>query len=340
MIITKKDLLAKLFSASGVTSLARQFFTPHNNALPILAYHRVKSVAEDYPFDSELISATPKDFLWQMQHIKTRYDVLRLKDLADYFSGHLPWPKRPLVITFDDGFDDNYLNAFPVLKQLDIPATIFLATNYIGTETVYWFDLVVLCLKHLPRPLLLETATHKIQLDPQISLPKQQREFFQLLKSVSNETRLEILGQLFAAVELPSDDNLLRQSRAMSWEQVSEMSASGLVDFGSHTLTHPALNQLSDSALHQELQQSKLIIEKNTGKICDVMAYPFGGDDITTPQVLNAVQQTGFRLACVYQQNYSTRSPDNILKLERIHVETEINRARFAAMLAMPGIFA
>jgi hypothetical protein len=171
-------------------------------------------------------------------------------------------------------------------------------------------------------------------------LKKQQRELFRLFKLISDDARRELLVQLSQALTVQTEASVLHHSQPMSWEQVREMSATGLMDFGSHTASHPALNQLSDQQLINELQQSKLKIEQYTGKTCDIMAYPFGGNDIATPRVIEAVQQTGYRFACMYQQAYSRRAPENLLKLERIHIETDITRAQFAAMLALPGIFA
>lgn len=335
----KKELFACALAATGALSVCRQWLTPGNNALPILAYHRIKSPVKNYPYDSELISATPEDFLWQMQHIKQHYTPIRLNDVGRYFAKQLAWPARPVIVTFDDGFDDNYHHAFPVLKQLQIPATFFLATDYIGTSNSYWFDQVVLLLKQLTRLLDLKSTNHQIRLDPKMALKQQQRALFNLLKEIPDDERQDLVAQLSAAVEVKIDADMLQHSQPMNWEQVREMSATGLMDFGSHTASHPALNQLAHEVLLRELQQSKLKIEQQTGKTCDIMAYPFGGNEITTPQVLDAVQQTGYRFACMYQQNYSTRTPENLLKLERIHVETDISRARFAAMLAMPGIF-
>lgn len=340
--MNKKDLLAGVLSGTGVLSACRQLLTPRSNALPILAYHRVKPLLADYPFDSELISATPEDFLWQMQHIREHYTPLRLNQLGEYFAGQKPWPARPVVITFDDGFDDNYRYAFPVLQQLNIPATLFVATDYIDTNNSYWFDWAVFLLKRLASPITLQAAEPNgcITLDPQQPLKLMQREFFLRLKQISEASRQELLQQLARHIDGVTDAAVLAHSQPMSWENIREMVNSGLIDIGSHTCSHPILNQIPRAQMVTELQQSKQKIEMETGRPCTTMAYPFGGEDIASPAVVDAVKNAGYALGCMYQQGYARRTPDDLFKLDRIHVETDISRAQFAAMLALPGIFA
>jgi peptidoglycan/xylan/chitin deacetylase (PgdA/CDA1 family) len=338
--MNKKGFLADVLHASGILSICRSVLTQHNGVLPILAYHRVKPLTADYAFDEELISATPEDFLWQMHHIKDHYTPIRLTDIGLYASSVLPWPKRPVIITFDDGFDDNYHYAYPILKQLNIPATIFLATDYIGSDKIFWFDWVVFMLKKLNAGinLKIDGGGKKFILSAP-HLLRQQTELFGFLKSISDAERLKIIIQLENAIKVNHSNVPLAASRAMNWDSVREMSASGCIDFGSHTQSHPALNQLNRDALIYELQGSKQIIEAEIGKPCNTFAYPFGGEDITTAEVVAQVTQAGYRYACMYQKAYSHRNALNNFKLERLHIERDINHAHFAAILALPAIF-
>jgi peptidoglycan/xylan/chitin deacetylase (PgdA/CDA1 family) len=346
--MNKKALLAKVLSVTGTLSVCRALFTPTNDVLPILAYHRVKPLEDDYPFDKELISAAPEEFFWQMQHVKNYYDPIKLTDLHLFFSGELPWPKRPVIITFDDGFDDNYHHAYPILKKLQVPATLFLATDYIGATETYWFDYTVFLLKQLKQSLTLHTSdkhcsdkgSKTLVLDPQKPFSKQQRDLFLLLKTIPDCERHEVLKQLSAAVNVQPDETGRKHSRPMTWNNVREMIDSGVINIGSHTLSHPALNQLPREQLINELQKSKQKIETETGRPCDILAYPFGGEEITSPLVLEEVKNAGYRYALMYQSNYTLRSSYKNLQLERIHIETDISREQFAAVLALPKIFA
>jgi peptidoglycan/xylan/chitin deacetylase (PgdA/CDA1 family) len=108
-------------------------FLANRRGVTILMYHRV-NVIEGIP--SALV-ISPKKFEEQMGFVKSFCDILRLEDLIDIYANKklLPRRRRPqIIITFDDGYRDNYLNAYPILKKLKIPASIFLVTGFIGTD--------------------------------------------------------------------------------------------------------------------------------------------------------------------------------------------------------------
>ena len=137
----KKKILVDLISniiPFGLILWLRSIF---NKELVVLAYHRVCDIDKDnYKFDMELVSASSKSFDYQISHIKKYYNPISMKQLVDYIENKKPLPSKPVLVTFDDGFDDNYINAFPILKKHNVPATIFLSTGYIDTDHVIWFD--------------------------------------------------------------------------------------------------------------------------------------------------------------------------------------------------------
>src|SRR5262245_16325624 len=117
--------------------------------LPILAYHRV--LDDDpaaFPFDEQLISAGQPAFREQMQFVRDNFEAMSFEDLHRHEFEGRPWPRRALIITFDDGYADNYANAFPILKELGLKATIFLTTGHIGENRMFWWDRIAYLIKH------------------------------------------------------------------------------------------------------------------------------------------------------------------------------------------------
>jgi peptidoglycan/xylan/chitin deacetylase (PgdA/CDA1 family) len=105
---------------------ARKIFL--KNSASILMYH---SISEN----GEFFAVNPSEFSWQMEFLNNSgYKVIRLKELFDKILAREKFAPKTVVLTFDDGYEDNYLAAFPILKKYNFPATIFLATSRIGNK--------------------------------------------------------------------------------------------------------------------------------------------------------------------------------------------------------------
>jgi peptidoglycan/xylan/chitin deacetylase (PgdA/CDA1 family) len=102
--------------------------------VPILAYHKVGETEEAY-------SVAPADFERQMRHLAEEgYTAVTLAALVDHMTAGRPLPPKPVVITFDDGYADNYATALPILKKYGLRATVFVVTDFLGEETYMTWD--------------------------------------------------------------------------------------------------------------------------------------------------------------------------------------------------------
>jgi len=315
-------------------------FIGRSSRLTVLAYHRVYDMMneDEFPYDPELISATPEDFSWQMEFVSRYFDVITFERLIDSLERGSPLPRRALIVTFDDGHRDNYENAFPVLRQIGLPATIFLSTAYIGGQDTFWFDRVAYLLYHAPRgTLVMRNIAFTADLQDVGSRRVAANRLLQILKCVRNGERIEILRQLEQLVPLAPRDDAGRSS-TLSWEQVREMSAAG-IKFGSHAVTHPVLTTLEDDALDWELRESRRTIEQMTGKACDVIAYPVGGPDAFDERVMAAARKGGYKLGVSYLSGTNSRRRLNPFALRRLHVERYTSRTSFRSMLTIPAVF-
>ncbi len=105
---------------------------PRSKGASILMYHSVER-NDAIP----LLAVKPEIFQKQMKYLKDNsYQVIKLSDLVNLLKGGKELPEKTVVLTFDDGFKDNYSNAFPVLKEYNLPATIFLTVGWVGKEVV------------------------------------------------------------------------------------------------------------------------------------------------------------------------------------------------------------
>lgn len=193
---TKKIIYILLNTISAAARLFIRF-----PRVSILMYH---SISDSPAF----FAVSQKEFAWQMEYLKKLdYRVIPLIRLIESLKNKEELEDKTIVLTFDDGYVDNFTKAWPLLKKYDFPATIFLSTDYIG-------------------------------------------------RSFVNSQQIE--------------------TAVLNQRQIKEMSSSGLIEFASHTQTHPHLENISLADFTEEARRSKEVIEELIQKKCRFFAYPRG----------------------------------------------------------------
>lgn len=225
---------------------------------PVLAYHKIDEPTADIKLRGAFTS--PKNFARQMLYLKKRgYEFYTASELIERYRQTGAFPPRAITVTFDDGWKDNYTFAFPVLRDLQIKATIFLVPSCISQTTA----------------------------------------------------------------KVVADGEAARQHLAA--EDILEMSAHG-IEFGSHTLNHKLLHQISDEEVAFEVTESKKEIENLLQKPCRVFAYPAG---FYTDAAVEAVKNAGY--AAAFSTVYGAKDRLNLYALNRIEI---LRRNRFLFQFA------
>ena len=334
----KKDALAWVFALTRVSALRARLGPPRG--LAILAYHRIFDLDRetDFPYDPELVSASVAEFTWQMETLRRHFQPLHLSEVLRRLDEGRPLPPRAVAVTFDDGHLDNYTNAFPVLRKVGVPATIFLSTGYMDREETFWFDEVAFRLHRTPRhELELATLGLRLALGDAGQRRGATEEVLARMKAVPNTARLAALRELGVESRVDGTRGDAR-SRPLTWQQVREMRDGG-VEFGSHTVTHPILSRLGDDDLRAELGSSKRELEEQLGRPVECLAYPVGGETAYDERVVEVARACGYRMALTYVSGPNPWPPGDRYRLRRLHVERYTTRARFTGMLAFPGLF-
>jgi peptidoglycan/xylan/chitin deacetylase (PgdA/CDA1 family) len=212
--------------------------------VPILMYH---SIADD-PNNDLMVS--PSTFAAQMKHLKDAgYQTITFQDLEDWERGE-PIPKKPVLLTFDDGYLDNYTAAYPVLKKYNLKATFFISINYLG------------------------------------------------------------------------------DARHFSWENIKEMYDSGLIQFGSHSLSHPDLTVISAAKRREEIVKSKKIIEEKIGGEVIAFSYPAGAYNNI---VIGETAEAGYKFAVTTRPG-DARIEQGLLTLHRVRIHGYYTAADFVEL--------
>lgn len=305
----------------------------------ILSYHRVADVGPD-PWG---LCVSPGHFARQMEVLRAEADPLPLAELVAAVRRGDASP-RAVAVTFDDGYVDNLIEAKPILERWEVPATVFVATGYVGSGRDFWWDVVqdvLLDGRPLPPVLDLEISgtRHRWVLgsrEPWTATVDAVRNWrawtpaptprhalyvavWQLLRPLDESARLAILDQLvaWAGSCAPPAHTASSPRRAVTSHEMKTLASGGLVALGAHTVTHPLLSSLSAPAQRQEIEDSRKAIEDVTGGRVSSFAYPYGDFDSDT---LKAVREAGLTMACAGGPGRVDRSSDP-LRLPRVQVE-------------------
>ena len=335
MAFSNRVALATVFGTFELATLLSRASSLFRQEIRILIYHRIVDPLRVY--DTANVSATPEQFGRQLDHLARDYDVIGFTDLLAAYRGSQKLPKRPLLITFDDGFADNYTFAFPALSERNLTAAFFVTTAHIGQRELFWFDKVGFLLK-LTRErswdLLDGSSIDLVGRDPEHVL----RDILTRLKSFPNRQRIEqirILEEMsFDGMEPVDEINF-----PMTWDQLDEMMRGGMGIY-SHTCTHPVLSTLEqDDEIRRELAVSKKQIEKRLGVSCDVFAYPVGRRSSYDQRTLRLVKDCGYELACINESGTNDIRKTSKLELLRIPVDAFQNDYSFKSLVAQPQWF-
>ena len=268
-------------------------------SLLILNYHRV--LPEHDPFAIDALSV--KEFESQIRLLKAQFHVRSLEDaITALRNGNLA--RNTMCLTFDDGYRDNYDCAFPILEKYNLPATIFLTTNVIGTKNLLWHDQVLAAFEQT-KVKTLDTPKLGIKNLPLVEkLAKRDAAFLVLekLKKYAPQQRDEINAALVAQLKTVS---MPHQRMMLNWDEIKTMSNRG-IRFGAHTHSHPILATLDDAAMRDEIITSKNIIEDNLGKSVTTFAYPNGRVGDYDDRVISILDSAGFDCAVTTNNGINT----------------------------------
>lgn len=241
-----------------------------SDRVTVLAYHRIGEPA-GFEFFEPVISATPSDFARQMDIISERYNAVSLADFLSWVDGAGSLPPNPALITFDDGYRDNLEAALPVLRERQLPAVLFLATDHIGRSQPFFWDSAAYSFRHSDhREADLPVLGPRSWASPDLMCA----EWIEAAKRQPPARTLEATEQLHEVLGTTIPDSAYA-GEILTWDEVRMMAHHGFA-FGSHTLTHPILTGLSPAEARRELAESRERLEDEVGDSVRSLAYPNG----------------------------------------------------------------
>jgi peptidoglycan/xylan/chitin deacetylase (PgdA/CDA1 family) len=279
----------------------------------ILAYHRIDRI-DHFPWS--VTAVPPQVFEAEINHLRRRYRLISLDELAIAIRDCRPLPLNAAVVTFDDGYKDFYINSYPILRKYDVPATVFLTTGPVDTGQLFWSDRV--------RYAIWKTKLDKLELDDLGSYRLNRLEsrisagrvVTEKLKKLYIRDRDQMIEKLVrsSGVDIPSG---LGKELILSWEEIKEMSKNG-ISFGAHTVSHPILTRVPLETAREEILGSKRRIEAELDHEVKAFCYPNGGPDDINEDIENILRSNGFNCAVTLAPAAFVLSKSQLYRLPRI----------------------
>jgi peptidoglycan/xylan/chitin deacetylase (PgdA/CDA1 family) len=284
----------------------------------ILKYHSIRNEPNRYAHSIGVgIIHSTCCFARHMECVARWYNPVTLDDVFGFMRGQQTLPRRPVVVTFDDGYRDNCDIAAPIMERFGIPGTIYVTVAAIGGERPPWFCRLrhAFGTTHQPR-LALAGDDRSFNL----GVPAERRDGYLAASAACAKRSGERQDRMIASVEEALGVEPLRTAELMmDWDNVRTLRRKGHT-IGSHTVTHPNLAWITEAEADSELRESKRVLESQIGEPVLHLAYP---NPILEPNWTSATSElaarAGYRTA-VTSESGSVSARDEPLRLRRVAV--------------------
>jgi peptidoglycan/xylan/chitin deacetylase (PgdA/CDA1 family) len=334
-----KETVYSMTEAFGVNRLSAAL---HRYQPVILTFHGVTADSSNTICNEEGLHLHRSIFERLMEHLACHYRPVPLSRIVDWLEGRADAPESGVALTFDDGFRNVLTEAAPVLKRLGLPATLFVATDFVFKGEMLWPDRLVaaIALSNQPR-LEVETdsGTRGFDISDRAGKLRARGTLTALCKMLPQSARLRLLDQI---VERLGVDPAKLASAWDGFRPIQPNELKRLPEFGvtvgAHTCSHPILARLSGDEQAHELSESKRLIESATEVRCDEFAYPNGGPGDFSEQTRQRVIDAGYRCAFTTIKRRVVRSDDRFEIPRCTLTHNRISLAEFSAEVSgLPG---
>jgi len=321
----KLSLAAVLFYSGALFVVLR--WRLRRRAL-VLLYHRVLPATDSaQSFSSKAIIVSPATFERHLRFLQRHFSVLGPEEFRTWLSSGRDYPRPPCLITFDDGWKDNFTHARPALKTRNLPAIIFLPTDYIGTGKAFWQERLSRLLFRLGQqpalrahPLVAQHGLDALFTLAGSALADRASDQARTFKNRSPHEAENFIAEVSTALAGYSDSSPDIDTY-LSWEDVHSMRADDIA-FGSHTSSHRILTQIDPPAVDTELSESKRILEQRLNTSVHLLAYPNGNHNTDT---CARARQAGYELAFTTVAGRVAQG-DDPMTLRRINIHDGAHR--------------
>lgn len=319
----RRRFLAKAHQAFGATSVCDLYVRALRvRGALILMYHSV-APPERRLFQDPVMAMPASIFAAQMSFLSQRRSVISLDVLADMLANRESPEPGNVVISFDDGYLDNYEVAAPILAQHALPATLFLATGYIERAENMWIDVLYRAFKGRTRQRL-ELSDACFDLAAPVQVDQAYESTAGVLVRASRAERAELMSSIRDQLQPEHDEPRLM----MGWPEVRELCRRyPNISIGSHTREHFDLSRLRDDEVEEELTLAHADIRRELGIDATHFAFPYGSYSVHARAWLKS---NGYQTASLTEPMSLVQNTSDPLALTRLEARQDPSPGRFA----------
>ena len=332
--MSKVDVALGAFKLLGGDVVSRS--VPFGHGVLVVNYHRIGN-AEESIFDRCVFSTTEDQFDMQMAFLKRNFDVISPHDLP---VARRMGRGRYVIVTFDDGYRDNYEKAFPILKYHHLPATFFVPTAFVDKRELSWWDTIAWMIRHsdatelpagkwFPRPLPM-TGEHR---------ERAIYEALQKYKALPGRETANYMADIADATGHSALPTHLGDDLWMTWNNIRELRLAGMT-IGGHTVNHPLLARLTSSEQVTEIRGCYERLFEMTGVRPKSFSYPVGKPDTFNTITRAILLSVGFEYAFSFYGGYQNLIDIDLLDIKRGNVGRRTTQTVFESMTSLPSVLA
>lgn len=309
--------------------LADLLWPLRSNGLYCFNFHRIGD-ANSTPFDPCVYSCSADDLEKYINFIKNNFRVINVDELHQIIAQGKKVKEKLALITFDDGYRDNYDLAYPILKKFDVPGLFFIATAMIESGHLTWWDEIAWHVKHCSgKKIKLKNWIDAVQIDEQVSI-NTIKKVLARIKSFPG-TIEEQLIELRAISQQTVPRNLVKEL-FVTWAQIKEMSDNN-ISIGAHSHSHQILSTLPEKELLYELTEVKKLLEDVTAKSVSTISYPVGGPNTYNKSMFVLLDKLGYKSGFSFIKRKNTNLVAHPFDLGRFSMDGKFNELSVKSML-------
>jgi len=314
--------LAHRFGVTGMLLRARAHRLWPWPTLTVLGYHRINRLEAVGDLDGDLIDATPEEFEEQMRFVRAHFSPVTVEAVLEALAGGDPLPANPVIVTFDDGYLDNYEHAMPVLQRTGMKGVFFVSTDFLQRDRIFWWDRIGMIIRRarVDRITLSYPSELTLELGTVMARNAAVARVNGVVKTAFALDLPRFLDELAraAGVEWSADEERgWARHSLMGWKEAQALHDAGM-EVHSHTRSHRVITTLTAADLADELAGARAVLEERLRAPVRSIAYPVGRSIGGHEHVRRAVADAGYKLgftACSGENRLATMDPFDLRRV-------------------------